>query len=93
MNPNNKKDGIMQVFRSVTDASLSAVPTFLSIDINGNLIIESFRKLIEYNSKSIILNTGTKQVYIYGEKLCIKSFSRTQLQIDGKITKIEFSEV
>ncbi len=88
-----KKDGVVQAFRSIADKDISAVSTLLSVDINGNLIVESFRKLIEYDSNKISLDTGCKLVYIYGQNMKILTFSKAQLQIDGEITKIEFFEV
>lgn len=86
-------EGIIQAFKSVADRNIMAVNTFLSFDINGNLIIESFRKLIDYDENKIAVSAADRQIYVYGDNLKIVSFSKTDIQITGKITKIELMEV
>ena len=88
-----KVEKITNTIKTIAGQGKSAIPTWLYFDINGYLVVESFSKLLNYTDEEIAFVSKYKQVYIYGSKLSILSFSKNEMIIQGKIGKIEFFEV
>lgn len=86
-------ESILQVMKSVTDIENIANPTFLSLDLNGGLVVESFSKLLDYDNDKISISAAGKTIYIYGENMKITTFSKSVLHVQGSIIKIELFEV
>ena len=84
---------IVNAIKSMGNNGISAVSTFISIDCNNGMIIETFQKIIDYTSEKIVVMAGNKYIYVYGENITVKLFSKTEIQLEGKINKIEFFEV
>lgn len=63
---------------------------YLHVDLAGSVEVEGCRSIIEYNSESLILNFGDKNVMIFGKSLEIKSFSTTSMTVAGGIKSIGF---
>lgn len=88
-----KKKNFKEMVHTVVDKTYIATPTFISIDINNGVVVESFKKLIDFTDKTVSISAADKNIYIYGEMLQITSFSKTTVYISGKVTKIEIFEV
>ena len=70
-----------------------AAQTFMCIDVNGSLNIESRSEMLNCTDKEISFIAGRKQIYIYGCCLSVMTFSKSGMTIIGKIEKIEIYEV
>lgn len=70
-----------------------AVQTFMCIDVNGFLNIESRSEMLNCTDKEISFIAGKRQIYIHGNGLMVMSYTKNGMTIDGKIEKIEIYEV
>jgi sporulation protein YqfC len=57
---------------------------------NGDMIIENYKSLIEYESERIRLNTGIGVVRITGSRLLIREITSEDIIICGEIQTLEF---
>ncbi|MBE6887398.1 MAG: hypothetical protein E7484_03140 [Ruminococcaceae bacterium] len=89
---NREKQTVIGALKDIYSTENEAVQTAISIDVNGCINIDSFKKLIDYRQNSIVIETRQKRVYIYGEDLIILSCSKHNAVCNGKITKIELFE-
>ena len=88
-NPENLMDGL----RSIVAKPDNVMPCLFAMDTKGNLIVEGFKKLLDYTADKITLEAGGRQIYIKGSELTIVSCSRYNISIQGGITSIELFEV
>jgi sporulation protein YqfC len=58
---------------------------------NGDLLIENYKGIIEYEEAKIRVNTGSGIIKILGEHLMIKEITSENILIDGKISLLEFN--
>ncbi len=65
------------------------VPKLVMIG-DGNLIIENYRGVIEYDVERVRVNTGSGIIKITGEGLVIKEITSEDILVDGKIKVLEF---
>lgn len=86
-------ESMMQGLKSIAQKDNFVVSTFLSLDIEGNLTVEKFGKLLDYDSDEISLSAGRKTVYIHGENLIIRSCTKDVICISGNVFKLEIFEV
>ncbi len=56
----------------------------------GNLVIENYKGIIEYDDSKIRVNTGTGTIRITGERLFIKEITSEDIMVDGEIKSLEF---
>lgn len=56
---------------------------------SGNLVIENYKGVIEYDSNRIRLNTGIGIIKITGERLVIKEITSEDVMVDGEISALE----
>ena len=84
---------IINAIKSMGDNGITAVSTFISIDCQNGMIIETFQKIIDYTREKIVIMASDKYIYVYGENITVKSFSKSEIQLNGDIQKIEFFEV
>lgn len=56
----------------------------------GNLVIENYKGIIEYDDSKIRVNTGTGMIRITGERLFIKEITSEDIMVDGEIKSLEF---
>lgn len=84
---------IIKAIKSMGNNGISAIPTFISIDSRNGMIIETFQKIIDYSREKIVVMASNKNICVYGENIIVKSFSKSEIQLEGKIQKIEFFEV
>ena len=57
---------------------------------SGNLLIENYKGIIEYDDKRIRVNTGIGIIKILGARLVIKEITSEDIMIDGEIQSMEF---
>ncbi len=88
-----QKESIFRVVKSITDKEPNIVPTMVTLDVEGGMVIDGINSFLNYNSEMIAVNCGGKTIYIYGNDLKITSFSKSLIGIKGKIEKIELYEV
>lgn len=86
-------DSLIRALKTVAERDAGVRPTFLSLDTRGNIVIEGFKKLIEYDNEKISLNAGAKNIYLYGESLKITACTKNSLSVYGAVSKIEIFEV
>lgn len=65
------------------------IPKFTMIG-TGNLVIENYKGIIEYDDTRIRVNTGAGMVRITGERLFIKEITSEDIMVDGDIKSVEF---
>ncbi len=80
---NNQKKNI---FKSMDDLVNN---TAIAIDDSGSVVLENFKKVIDYTSDKIVMETNRKIIYIYGENLAILSCDKHNATAQGNIVKIE----
>ena len=88
-----KAENFTDTLKSMAGLTGNTMPTFLRIDTDGYIIVESFSKLINYTENEISFTAHHKQIYIHGNNLGIMSFSKNEMMIKGEIQKIELFEV
>lgn len=59
---------------------------------NGDMMIENYKNLIEYENTRIKINTGAGVVKISGAKLLIKEITSEDVIICGDINGLEFNK-
>ena len=89
LRPNKEKMPLSKVIKDVYSIAQETCPVSVTIDVSGCVTLENFRRIIEYNSGMIVMETLDKTVYIYGEDITVTSCSRYSAQVCGKIYKIE----
>ena len=89
LKPNKEKYNLTDVLKDIYSSENDAVQTSVSIDVNGCINLDSFKKIIDYKNDTIILETKQKKVYIYGEDLTILACNKHNAVCNGKIRKIE----
>ncbi len=91
-----KNKRITDVFCAIKDmfsVNGNVRQTFLFLDINGMLIIESYAKVLDYTRNRISFQSAKKHIYVYGKDLSVLSFTKEGMTISGTIEKIEIFEV
>ncbi len=87
---------IKKFIRGVLDAFINKgeiKPSFITLNIDGDLIIDGFQKLNEYNEDKISVLARNNIVYIKGEDLSLINFNKLTIQIKGEILNIEIFKV
>lgn len=57
---------------------------------NGNLLVENYKGIIEYDDKRVRVNTGIGIIKIIGDRLVIREITSEDIMIDGEIQSMEF---
>ena len=65
---------------------------FFSIEADEELRIENHGGIVEYSSEILIVKTYNFFVKISGDNLIIESITSEDINITGKIRKVEFDE-
>ena len=89
----NKNKSFQTMLKAVMDKNYTANSTLISIDLKNGVIIDGFKKLVDFSEEIINVTAADKNIYIHGEMLQLTSFSKSAVYISGKITKIEIFEV
>lgn len=87
---NKEKDNILQGIKTIYSSPTGNISQcIISIDIDGFVTLENFKKIKDYTESKIIIETAQKNVYIYGQNLKVNSCSKRTATASGKIQKIE----
>lgn len=89
----DKNRKIRSMIASVMDKSYTANRTLISLDLKDGLIVEGFKKLIDFSENSINFSANNKNIYVFGDNIYITSFSKNVVHIKGSVSRIEISEV
>jgi sporulation protein YqfC len=65
------------------------IPKLIMIG-NGELIIENYKGVIEYEDEKVRVNTNSGVIKIMGEKLIIREITSENIFLNGKIKSLEF---
>lgn len=84
-----EKDGILSTFKDIYSNCSPIGETALSIDTDGCVTVDSFKKLVDYRKGVVILETKTRFMYIYGQNLVIVSCGKNSAVCKGDISKVE----
>lgn len=57
---------------------------------SGDLIIENYKGIIEYDNNRIRVNTGIGIIRITGDRLVIKEITSEDIMVSGEIASLEF---
>ena len=90
--PFRKKEGIAAAFRDIYSNANQYGETEISIDTNGFVAIDNFKKLIDYRKGVVVAATVRKRIYIYGENLVIVSCGKNSAVCKGDISRVEMYE-
>ena len=90
LKPCKDKSTLSKIIKDTYSFSQQVASTSITIDVNGCVVLENFKRLVDYTNEMIALETKDKTVYIYGENLVLTSCNRYTAAVNGKIFKIEF---
>ena len=65
--------------------------TILNIHGRNSLLLENYKKILEYSDTVIRIQTRQYYVNIFGNDLRIQYYTREEMKINGVFLKIEFS--
>ncbi|WP_010244052.1 sporulation protein YqfC [Acetivibrio cellulolyticus] len=82
------KEKMSELFEIPKDIVLN-VPKLTMIG-NGDLLIENFKGIIEYDDDRIRINTNSGIIKISGTRLGIKEITSEDLMVNGEISSLEF---
>jgi sporulation protein YqfC len=60
---------------------------------NNEILLENYKKIIEYNDIQIKILTSMIIITVWGENLHINILDKNSVCINGKIENIEFTEI
>lgn len=75
---------------AVPQAIMLDVPRIV-FDSNTKIFIENYKGISEFTDTNIKINAGRYIINLCGENLDIKVMTSEEIEIDGIITKMEFS--
>lgn len=75
---------------AVPQAIMLDVPRIV-FDSNTKIFIENYKGVSEFSDTSIKINAGRYIISLYGTNLDIKVMTAEEIEIEGMITKMEFS--
>ncbi len=83
----------MKINRNPVKNKTEIIPTLITMDVAGGVVIDGASRFLNYDNRKISVNSKGKTIYIYGEDLKITAYSKENISIRGTIEKIEFFEV
>jgi len=89
LKPIKEKLPLINVFKDMFSKTDTSSATSLTIDMDGGITLENFRKIIDYTNEKAVIETKNKIVYIYGANLVITHCDRHFATACGIIEKIE----
>jgi len=75
---------------SLPQEILSGAP-ILNIQGRNSLLLENYKKVLEYSDTVIRVQTKLYYLCIYGNDLKIQYYNRDEMRVDGVFRNIEFS--
>ncbi|MBR2028884.1 MAG: YabP/YqfC family sporulation protein [Oscillospiraceae bacterium] len=89
LKPVKEKIKFKDVLREMFSKADKSSATSIAVDVDGGITVENFRRIVDYTKEKAVIETRTKTVYIYGEKLEIIFCDRHYATARGDIRKIE----
>ncbi|MBQ9845366.1 MAG: hypothetical protein IJO54_04725 [Oscillospiraceae bacterium] len=89
LKPYREKQPLSKAIKDIYSLAQDAAGVSVTIDVNGCVVIEDFRRIIEYNGDMIAVENRDKRVYLYGHNITVTSCSRYSATVCGEIEKIE----
>ena len=89
LKPVKEKIHLVDVFREMFSKVDKSSATSITVDVDGGITMENFKRIIDYTDRKAVIETGIKTVYIYGEKLQITFCDKHYATARGDIRKIE----
>ena len=89
LKPLKERIKLTDVMSDIISKTDKAVNTSITVDVNGGITLENFRRIVDYTRDKTVIETKRKTVYIYGENLEITFCDKNYATAHGKITKIE----
>lgn len=89
LKPDKEKISFSKVVKEMCSKIDKSSSTSLNIDLDGGITLENFKKIVDYKSDKVVIETKQKRVYIYGEKLSITYCDKHFATANGDIRKIE----
>ncbi|HHV59589.1 MAG TPA: sporulation protein YqfC [Clostridiaceae bacterium] len=82
------KEKILEALELPKEAAINA--SKLSMIDGGNLIIENYKGIVEYESDRIRVNTSKGIIKITGRDLILREITSENILINGEIDSLEF---
>lgn len=89
LKPCKDKSTLPKIIKDTYSFSQQVASTSIAIDVNGCVVLENFKRLVDYTNEMIALETKDKTVYLYGENIVLTSCNRYTAAVSGRIFKIE----
>ena len=89
LKPVKEKIHLVDVFREMFSREDKSSATSITVDVDGGITMENFKRIIDYTNRKAVIETGVKKVYIYGENLQITFCDKHYATARGDIRKIE----
>lgn len=85
---NIKKEKIADIYGLPKDVVLGA--SIISITDNSSLLIENFKKLLDYSSEIISIQCKNYILIIKGKRMEIEFYTKDELKINGRIIEMTY---
>ena len=89
LKPQREKIAFKEMLKILKSTSDSTSNTAITLDVDGGICFENFKKILECRENKIVIETKRKTVYIYGQNLTLNSCSIHSATACGEIEKIE----
>lgn len=89
LKPYKEKNSLLKAVKDIYSKVDTSSATAIAIDVDGGIVIENLKKIIDYQHNKLVIETKDKTVYIYGENLTIASCDKHFAAMYGNIEKIE----
>ncbi|MBE6894060.1 MAG: hypothetical protein E7483_00420 [Ruminococcaceae bacterium] len=89
LKPVKEKISIKTVINEMFSKTDKSSAASICIDVDGGIVLENFRRIIDYKSDRVAIETRYKFVYIYGSNLSITYCDKHFASACGDIEKIE----
>ena len=89
LKPYKEKIPVINTVKDICSKIDASSATDITIDVDGGITLENFKRIVDYQSDRLVIETKQKKVYIYGEELTIASCDKHFATAIGNIKKIE----
>lgn len=89
LKPLKEKINLTAVVREIFSKTDKSADASITVDVDGGIILENFKRIIDYTKDKAVIETKRKTVYIYGENLEITFCDKNFAAAHGEIIKIE----
>lgn len=89
LKPQKEKIRLTDVFKDMFSKLDKSSSTSITVDVDGGITVENFKRIIDYTKDSIVIDSKMKTVYMYGENMEITFCDKNYVTARGDIKKIE----